>query len=79
VQAVADHHQDVVHAAVLQLGEHLQPVLGALAAVTCPQPEDVALAFAGDRERHVDRPIRDLPVTDLHVDRIDEDHRVDRV
>ena len=33
----------------------------------------------GDRQRDVDRPVGDLPVADLHVDRVDEDHRVDRV
>ena len=33
----------------------------------------------GDRHGDVDRPVRDLPVPDLHVDRVDEHHRVDRV
>jgi len=37
------------------------------------------MAVAGDRERHIDGPVGDLPVADLHVDGVDEDHRVDRV
>jgi hypothetical protein len=36
LEAVADHHQRVGDAAVLDLGEHVQPELGALAAVTGP-------------------------------------------
>jgi hypothetical protein len=41
-EPVADQHQHVVQAAVLQLGEHVQPVLRALAAVAGPDAEDVA-------------------------------------
>src|SRR3954454_8213246 len=44
-----------------------------------PQPEDVAAALAGHRERDVDRSVGDLPVADLHVDRVDEHHRIDRL
>jgi hypothetical protein len=55
----------------------VQPVLGALAAVTGPQPEDVAGAIDGDRQRDVDRPVGDLAVADLHVDGVQEDDRVD--
>lgn len=66
-------------AAVLEFGEHVEPVFGALAAVTGPQPEDVAAALTGDRERDVDRPVGDLPVAVLDVDRVDEDHRIYRV
>ena len=46
-QPVAHDHEHVGHAPVAQLGEHVQPVLGALAAVTGPQPEDVAPSYAG--------------------------------
>ena len=49
------------------------------AAVSGPQPEDVAFAVDADADRDVDRPVRDLPVTDLDVDRVDEHHRVDPV
>ncbi len=72
----------------LQLGEHVQPVFGALAAAhrptgpqahrpTGPQAQDVALPLAGDRQSDVDGPVRDLPVADLEVDGVDEQHRVD--
>jgi hypothetical protein len=43
----------------------MEPVLGALATVTGPQPEDVAGAIDGDRQRDVDRPVGDLAVADL--------------
>ncbi len=33
----------------------------------------------GDTDDHVDRPVGDLPVADLHHQRVDEDHRVDGV
>ena len=58
-----DEH--VGDAAVLDLGEHRQPELRALAAVAGPQPEDVAFAGAGDPDRDVDRPVGDLAVADL--------------
>jgi hypothetical protein len=67
-EAVADDHAHVLDAAVLELGEHVQPVFGALttgAAVAGPQPEDVAVALAGDRECDVDGPVGHLPVADL--------------
>jgi hypothetical protein len=41
--------------------------------------EDVAFAVYGDRERDVDGPVGDLPVTDLDADRVDKNHRIDRV
>ena len=78
-KAVADDHAHILDATVLQLGEHVQPVFGAFTAVAGPEPEDVAVALAGDRERDVDGPVGDLPVADLDVDGVDEDHRVDRV
>ena len=57
----------------------LQPELRALAAVAGPQPQDVAFPGHGDPDGHVDRFVPDLPVADLDHDRVDEDHRVDRV
>jgi hypothetical protein len=54
-------------------------VLGALAAVAGPQAEDLAPALGGDGQGRVDRPVRDGAVADLHVDRVDENHRVDAV
>lgn len=78
-EPVADHDARVRDAAVLQLGEDLQPELGALAAVTGPQAQDVPGALDLDCQGQVDRPVGDLPVADLHVHRIQEDHRVDRV
>ena len=43
----------------------MQPVLGAFAAVTGPDTEDVAVAFGGDGQGDVDRPVRDVTVADL--------------
>jgi len=76
LEAVADQHQHVGDAAVLQLGQHVQPVLGALTAVTGPDHEDVAVAVDGDRHGQVDRPVRDLTVADLDVDGVDEHDRI---
>ena len=54
LEPVADDDADILDAAVLDLGQHLQPELGALAAVAGPQPEDVALTVDGDADGHVD-------------------------
>lgn len=78
-QAVADDHAYIGDAAVLDLGQDVQPVLGALSAVAGPQPEDVAVSFAGDRKGPVDRPVGDLAVADLHVHGVDEDHRIHHI
>jgi hypothetical protein len=58
---------------VPDLGEHLLPVLCALPA---PQSEDVAVGLGRDMESGVDKPVRELTVTDLHVDRADEHRRM---
>lgn len=79
LEAVADHDAGVGDAAVLQLGQHPQPVLGALGAVAGPHPQDLPLSLDRDGEGEVDRAVGDLAVADLHMDRVDEDHRVDRV
>lgn len=77
-QSVTDHDAHIAGAAVLDLGEHRQPELGAFAALAGPQPEDVALACAGDPHGHVDGPVGDLPVADLDEDGVDEDHWIYR-
>jgi hypothetical protein len=79
LEPVAHDDADVVDAPVLDLGEHAEPELGALAAVPGPQPQDVPFTLDGDRDRGVDGPIGDLAIADLHMDRIDEHRRVDRV
>ena len=78
-QAVADQHQNVGRAAVLDLGQDLEPVPCALAAVADPQAQDVPVTLGGDRHRHADGPVGDLPVPDLHVRTVDEDDPVDAV
>src|SRR6202048_746020 len=44
-----------------------------------PQHEDVLIAVEGDPDRGVERPVRDLPVADLHDDGVDEHGRVNLV
>jgi hypothetical protein len=34
-------------------------------------------AIDSDRHRHIDRPVGDLAVAQLHVDGVDENHRMD--
>ena len=50
------------------VGEHAHPKLGAIPGAG-PQPKDVLLPVQGDTDGGVDRPVRDLPVPDLHHDR----------
>ena len=64
-EPVADHHAGVLDPTILQLGEHLQPELGAFPAVAGPQPEDVTGAVDGHRESDVDGPVGDLAIADL--------------
>jgi hypothetical protein len=79
LQPVADQHQHILDAAVLDLGEDLQPELRALAALAGPQAEDVAGALGGDGQGHVDGAVDHRAVADLDVDGVDEDDRVDGV
>ncbi len=79
LEPVADQHEDVVDTAILDLGEDVHPVLGALAAVAGPQPEDVPPALDSDRQGHVNGPVGYRPVTDLHVDSVNKDHGIDGV
>ena len=50
-EPVTDHDAHVVGAAVLDLGEHLQPELCALSAGADPDPQDVSSAVRGDPDR----------------------------
>ncbi len=55
-------HQDIFNSAILQLGEDLQSVLGALTTVTGPDPENVPGALDRDGHRHLDRRVGNLVV-----------------
>lgn len=79
LEPVADQHENVVDTAILDFGEDVHPVLGALAAVAGPQPEDVPPALDSDRQDHVDGPVGYRPVPDLDVDSVNEDHGTDGV
>lgn len=60
------------------IGQDVYPILRAHAPVPGPQPEDFAHALAGHGQNNVDRPVRNLPVTDLHMYAVYEDDRVER-
>ena len=78
-QPVADHEEHVPHAPVLQVDQDAHPELRAFPAGPGPQPEDVLLAVEGDADRGLDGPVGDLPIADLHHDRVHENRRVDLV
>lgn len=54
LEPVADQHQHIVQAAVLQLREDVQPVLCALSAIPGPDAEDVPGALDRDGHDHID-------------------------
>jgi hypothetical protein len=76
---ITHDNADILDATVLDLREYLLPVFGAFATDTDPQAEDVSFTVHGDPNRHMDRPVSDLPVTYLYVYRVYEDHRVDAI
>lgn len=72
-QPVADQHEGVLGAAVHQLGQDPEPVLGAFASLAAGQQPRMsrwasAVAFSGDREGRVDATVGDLAVADSDVD-----------
>jgi hypothetical protein len=79
LEPAADQHEHVVQAAVLQPGEDVQPALRALDTVPSPDAEDVAGPLGGDGHDTMDRPVRDLPIPNLHADGIHEQDRIDAV
>src|SRR5215475_8553959 len=81
LEPVADQHAYVPDTAVLDLRQHAEPELGAfpVAVLPGPQAEDVPLAVHGDAQGQVDGPVGDLALADLHVNGVDEDHRVHRI
>jgi len=74
--AVAPDDAGVLDAMVLDLGQHLQLVLGALTTGADSPPGDVALTIHGQPDECVDGLVRDLAVAALHGDRVHEDHRI---
>ena len=63
-----------------ELGQHGQPELGRLpGAGPDPQAQHLLGALAVDPDGQAGRPVRHHPVSDLDHQRVDEDHRIDRV
>lgn len=57
LQPVDARDQDVAHAEVLELGQHVEPELGTL-GLADPQAQQVLLALEFDAERDVDRGVK---------------------
>ena len=69
--------QDVLDAALLQIGQDLHPELGALVGLK-PHAEHFALAVQVDRQRQIARPaLHAAAVTDLQHERVEEHDGVD--
>src|ERR1039457_5099585 len=80
-QSVADHHAHVPDTAVLDFRQDTQPELRSFPVTVLPGPQSqhVALAVHRDAQGQVNRPVRDLALADLDIDRVDEDYRVHRI
>jgi hypothetical protein len=77
LQPVDATDQDVLDAALFQLGQHLQPELGALGALE-PEPEHISLAVEVDADHDVAGEVADgAAVSDLHDQGIEEQDRID--
>ena len=79
LEPVADSDEHVLDAPVLELREDLQPEPGTLGAVAGPDAQNLPFPVHGDAHDDVERGIAHLPVADLHHNRIDEEHWVERV
>jgi hypothetical protein len=78
LEAVAAHDEGVLHAAVAELGQQAHPEFGALpAGGSYPQAQHLAFTLEVDAHGHVDGPVGDLAVADLHHDGVDQQHRVE--
>ena len=75
-EPVADQEEHIVHAPVLQLGEHRQPIACALRGGRRPDAQHVAAALQIHANGHVERAVGDLPVAHLDDGRVDEHGRV---
>jgi hypothetical protein len=75
-QSVANQNAHTFGAPVLDLGQHVSPVLGVLAAFAGPQAQDVPGAINSDTDHHIDRTVRHLAFADLHEHGVNEDHRI---
>jgi hypothetical protein len=77
LEPVTTDDERVADPPVAQLGEQAHPELGALPTGGAdPQAQHVTLAVQVDAHGHVDRPVGDLAVADLHDDGVDQDDRV---
>ncbi len=76
-EAIDAADQDVLDAAVLEVGQHLHPKLGALGLLK-PHPQHLALTVHGDRHRQVAGLALHRPaVADLEHQRVEEHDGVD--
>jgi hypothetical protein len=72
-QAIAHDDAHIGGVAVPDLVSIESRNFGSLVAFAGPQPQDVAFTGRGDADPGIDRPFSHLAVSDLDVDRIDED------
>ncbi len=82
LQPVADEHEDVLDAPVLDLGQDLLPEFcsfSGLGVLPGPQAQDVPITVGRDADRDVDGPVDDFAVADLDHDRVHEHDRGDAV
>ena len=78
-QPVTADDQNVLDAAVGQLSAHRRPELGALGGLD-PDPQDVLDPVHVDPDRDMRGPVRHMrAVADLHDQRVEVDHRVERL
>ena len=76
-QPVNAADQDVLHTALLEVGQHLHPELRALIGLE-PHPQHVTLTVHADRQRQIARlPLHAAAVADLQHQRVEEHDRVD--
>ena len=77
LKAVDAADQDVLHAAVLQIAQHLHPELRALGLLE-PHAQHLPVALQGDAEGEVERPALDrAALADLDHHAVQEHDRVD--
>src|SRR5690606_32148527 len=79
LQAIHAGDQDVLHAPVLQLRQHIEPELRAF-VFRQPEPQQLLVAFQVNAQRQIDCLVDDLPVlADLHHDTVEVQDGIDRV
>ena len=79
LQTVATHYACVEDATVLEFGQHVEPLFRTFTAGRSdPQTQNVTVSVEIDAQRHINRSVRDVALTNFEDNSVNQNDRINR-